>query len=137
MELFSIQPIRLRIISNYYKIFNCFPFSSGLLLGGNGTPLEPCRVAPYVAVPRLGAPRSAQTSTAPVHLSSLPPPPHPAHSASAAFAPFDSALLSAAAHQVNITLYCTSYALRLNPRNVYCSPLGRSVANIAYNLFQI
>ncbi|XP_060807475.1 short stature homeobox protein 2-like [Amyelois transitella] len=61
------------------------------LLGGGGTPLEPCRVAPYVSVPRLSAvPRAP------------PPPPLPSlapHPPPAAFAPFDSALLSAAAHQ--------------------------------------
>ncbi|XP_063838536.1 short stature homeobox protein 2-like [Ostrinia nubilalis] len=60
----------------------------GLLVSGGGTPLEPCRVAPYVSVPRLSAvPRP-------------PPPPLAPHpSPPAAFAPFDSALLSAAAHQ--------------------------------------
>ncbi|XP_041975778.1 short stature homeobox protein 2-like [Aricia agestis] len=57
----------------------------GLLVGGGGTPLEPCRVAPYVSVPRLAAPPRPPP---------LPLPPQPT-----AFAPFDSALLSAAAHQ--------------------------------------
>ncbi|CAK1602247.1 unnamed protein product [Parnassius mnemosyne] len=61
----------------------------GLLVGGGGTPLEPCRVAPYVSVPRLtGVPRPQPP---PLPLTQHPPP--------AAFAPFDSALLSAAAHQ--------------------------------------
>ncbi|XP_034832616.1 short stature homeobox protein 2 [Maniola hyperantus] len=62
----------------------------GLLVGGGGTPLEPCRVAPYVSVPRL-----ASSTPRP------PPPPLPLapHPPSTAFAPFDSALLSAAAHQ--------------------------------------
>ncbi|KAJ8736195.1 hypothetical protein PYW08_006851 [Mythimna loreyi] len=60
----------------------------GLLVSGGGTPLEPCRVAPYVSVPRLSAvPRPPPA----------PLPPHPPPST--AFAPFDSALLSAAAHQ--------------------------------------
>ncbi|CAH0727465.1 unnamed protein product, partial [Brenthis ino] len=61
-----------------------------LLVGGGGTPLEPCRVAPYVSVPRL-------TSATP----RAPPPPLPLapHPPPTAFAPFDSALLSAAAHQ--------------------------------------
>ncbi|KAH9641780.1 hypothetical protein HF086_003906 [Spodoptera exigua] len=64
----------------------------GLLVSGGGTPLEPCRVAPYVSVPRLSAvPR-------PPPAPQLPPlTPHPPPST--AFAPFDSALLSAAAHQ--------------------------------------
>ncbi|XP_068626501.1 short stature homeobox protein 2-like [Battus philenor] len=62
----------------------------GLLVAGGGTPLEPCRVAPYVSVPRLaGVPRPQPP---PLPLAQHPPP-------SAAFAPFDSALLSAAAHQ--------------------------------------
>nr|XP_026497882.1 short stature homeobox protein 2-like [Vanessa tameamea] len=63
----------------------------GLLVSGGGTPLEPCRVAPYVSVPRLA-------STAP----RAPPPPQlplTPHPPATAFAPFDSALLSAAAHQ--------------------------------------
>ncbi|KAJ0182398.1 hypothetical protein K1T71_001767 [Dendrolimus kikuchii] len=65
----------------------------GLLITGGGTPLEPCRVAPYVSVPRLSAvPR--QPPPAP------PLPPLAPHAPpAAAFAPFDSALLSAAAHQ--------------------------------------
>lgn len=74
----------------------------GLLLGGSGTPLEPCRVAPYVSVPRLGSASrvsvpvsSVATVPSPHQLSSLTPHPQPP----AAFAPFDSALLSAAAHQ--------------------------------------
>ncbi|KAL0850993.1 hypothetical protein ABMA28_006886 [Loxostege sticticalis] len=63
----------------------------GLLVSGGGTPLEPCRVAPYVSVPRLSAvPRAPPPPP-------LPLAPHP--SPPAAFAPFDSALLSAAAHQ--------------------------------------
>ncbi|XP_049875535.1 short stature homeobox protein 2-like [Pectinophora gossypiella] len=65
----------------------------GLLVGGGGTPLEPCRVAPYVSVPRLSAvpgPRAPPP---------LPPPLPHAPQPPAAFAPFDSALLSAAAHQ--------------------------------------
>ncbi|KAM3967546.1 LOW QUALITY PROTEIN: short stature homeobox protein 2 [Aphomia sociella] len=64
----------------------------GLLVSGGGTPLEPCRVAPYVSVPRLSAvPRVPPAPPLPP-LAPHPPPP-------AAFAPFDSALLSAAAHQ--------------------------------------
>ncbi|XP_026739285.1 short stature homeobox protein 2-like [Trichoplusia ni] len=64
----------------------------GLLVSGGGTPLEPCRVAPYVSVPRLSAvPRAPAPPLPP--LAPHPPP-------STAFAPFDSALLSAAAHQV-------------------------------------
>lgn len=67
-------------------------FVSGLLVSGGGTPLEPCRVAPYVSVPRLSAvPRAPAPPLPP--LAPHPPP-------STAFAPFDSALLSAAAHQV-------------------------------------
>ncbi|XP_013134626.1 PREDICTED: short stature homeobox protein 2-like [Papilio polytes] len=62
----------------------------GLVVSGGGTPLEPCRVAPYVSVPRLsGVPRPQPPQ--------LPLAPHPAPPA--AFAPFDSAILSAAAHQ--------------------------------------
>ncbi|XP_013175770.1 PREDICTED: short stature homeobox protein 2-like [Papilio xuthus] len=62
----------------------------GLVVSGSGTPLEPCRVAPYVSVPRLsGVPRPQ-----PPQLSLAPHPAPPA-----AFAPFDSAILSAAAHQ--------------------------------------
>lgn len=75
----------------------------GLLVSGGGTPLEPCRVAPYVSVPRLSAiPRPPPAPQLPP-LGSHPPP-------STAFAPFDSALLSAAAHQVNIVKY-TSWAI--------------------------
>ncbi|XP_039755931.1 short stature homeobox protein 2-like [Pararge aegeria] len=62
----------------------------GLLVGGGGTPLEPCRVAPYVAVPRLA---NSTPRPPPPPLSLAPHPP------ATAFAPFDSALLSAAAHQ--------------------------------------
>ncbi|XP_045490100.1 short stature homeobox protein 2 [Pieris rapae] len=64
----------------------------GLLVSGSGTPLEPCRVAPYVAVPRLGSvPGGQRPPPPPIQLA-----PHPSPTA---FAPFDSALLSAAAHQ--------------------------------------
>ncbi|OWR52216.1 short stature homeobox protein 2-like [Danaus plexippus] len=61
----------------------------GLLVGGSGTPLEPCRVAPYVSVPRLSS--TTQRAPPPLPLTPHPPP--------TAFAPFDSAMLSAAAHQ--------------------------------------
>ncbi|CAH2236368.1 jg10748 [Pararge aegeria aegeria] len=64
--------------------------TNGLLVGGGGTPLEPCRVAPYVAVPRLA---NSTPRPPPPPLSLAPHPP------ATAFAPFDSALLSAAAHQ--------------------------------------
>ncbi|XP_050666729.1 short stature homeobox protein 2-like [Leptidea sinapis] len=64
----------------------------GLLISGSGTPLEPCRVAPYVSVPRLSNVSTGQRMPAPP----LTLAPHPTPTA---FAPFDSALLSAAAHQ--------------------------------------
>ncbi|CAK1540173.1 unnamed protein product [Leptosia nina] len=63
----------------------------GLLVSGGGTPLEPCRVAPYVSVPRLGSAPGQRPPPPP-----LPLAPHPTPTA---FAPFDSAILSAAAHQ--------------------------------------
>ncbi|VVD05189.1 unnamed protein product [Leptidea sinapis] len=63
-----------------------------LLISGSGTPLEPCRVAPYVSVPRLSNVSTGQRMPAPP----LTLAPHPTPTA---FAPFDSALLSAAAHQ--------------------------------------
>ncbi|GBP37490.1 hypothetical protein EVAR_79423_1 [Eumeta japonica] len=75
-------------------ILEAAQFAARLLVGGAGTPLEPCRVAPYVSVPRLGA--------RPAPLPPPPPPPLPPlapHHSPAAFAPFDSAILSAAAHQ--------------------------------------
>lgn len=85
-------------------------YLAGLLVGGGGTPLEPCRVAPYVSVPRLaGVPRAPP----PAPLPSLAPHPPPA-----AFAPFDSALLSAAAHQVSLT------SLVLYPRLTAFAPFS-------------
>lgn len=69
-------------------------------MSGGGTPLEPCRVAPYVSVPRMSAlPRAPSGPPPPMPL----PPRLSAHGTgpAAAFAPFDSALLSAAAHQVS------------------------------------
>lgn len=76
----------------------------GLLVSGGGTPLEPCRVAPYVSVPRLSAVPRAPPPPPPLPpLAPHPPPP-------AAFAPFDSALLSAAAHQVTKYSECESVA---------------------------
>ncbi|XP_023946778.2 short stature homeobox protein 2-like [Bicyclus anynana] len=79
----------------------------GLMVGGGGTPLEPCRVAPYVAVPRLA--NSTPRPPPPPPLSLAPHPP------ATAFAPFDSALLSAhqyatAAAAVAAAALCPPYA---------------------------
>ncbi|XP_077285521.1 short stature homeobox protein 2-like [Arctopsyche grandis] len=69
----------------------------GLMLSGppGGTPLEPCRAAPYVSVPALRLRAAPPNYPAPpAHPPNAHPPPPPA-----AFSPFDPAVLSAAAQQ--------------------------------------
>ncbi|CAF4795251.1 unnamed protein product [Pieris macdunnoughi] len=87
----EVLPLQRRPSNTYIQVGFLYTLL-GLLVSGSGTPLEPCRVAPYVAVPRLGSvPGGQRPPPPPIQLA-----PHPSPTA---FAPFDSALLSAAAHQ--------------------------------------
>lgn len=76
---------------------------AGILLSSQSppvsTPLEPCRVAPYVNLPSLRG-TSVATPSTPQHF------PSSAAAAAAAFSAFDPALLSAA-HQV----FCLCYVM--------------------------
>lgn len=69
------------------------------------TPLEPCRVAPYVSVPSLRLPAAAAAASAYDRLPSFPA---SAAAAAAAFSAFDPALLSAA-HQVSTDRILTRF----------------------------
>lgn len=99
----------------YFPLF--LFFFAGILLSSHSppvsTPLEPCRVAPYVNLPSLRG-NSVATPSTPQHFSTS------AAAAAAAFSAFDPALLSAA-HQVNevfvlvfVHLYLCCFLLKFN-----------------------
>lgn len=78
----------------------CFYLFAGILISSNSppvsTPLEPCRVAPYVNLPSIRTSSiTPATTTAPHSYSAV--------AAAAAFSAFDPALLSVA-HQVRTVL---------------------------------
>lgn len=98
-------PLKSKLICHPRKLTQIFELFSGILLSSRAspvsTPLEPCRMAPYVSLPS-----SLRVSAATVQAMNTPPivssnPGNPHFTTSAPFPGFDSALLTVAAHQVD------------------------------------
>lgn len=103
--------ISLHFIPSFFYVLITFNFVfTGILLSSNSppvsTPLEPCRVAPYVNLPSIRAssitPATATSSASHQYSSGA--------AVAAAFSAFDPALLSVA-HQVSLCITSTHFKI--------------------------